>query len=1126
MENTEIYFEDLRQIASEARPLTERYESLYALLQRICIARSANFDTDYSSIYSRLFAVCRHLGVNHRLIDGVRRRARRVVMNLDEPREEQLRLDINTLAQFIAQGEEEVEVPREFAGPISVPPTPRAEIVSTSKRGIVTAVSGNTVSLTTSSGDVAVDLSHMPGTLRGLCEGMAVNLVDLMRRSDGSATVRYLIVEPDYLVDVSALTASFKRWGAHPANYLLGMLAPRRTSLAILLGEAANQFVDDLVNSSVDLASPQALEALYRESLRRHFAEYMLAYATSDEPVDVAYFDRLHATFINIAETVRTKFASIGLEHDAILLEPAFVCPTLGLRGRFDIMSLDNRVVVELKSGRANEPFPPGSRPILPDHAHVLQMSLYKEILHYNLSLQRSDVSTHLLYSRYPRLFDERISIEAITEALDLRGQIVLLETAMRDGHTHEVLRLLSPETLNTAQLHDRFWERYLLPQILEVSQPIAQMTPLEQSYITHFLTFLEREKFISKTSDSRPDSLRGLASAWNTPFATKLAAGDILPGLTILETEGTDGIESIRFSLPKRGDDFMPNFTVGEMVQLYECNTAADTMLTRQLVRSYVSYIDATTLHLRLAYRQRNARFFPRSSTYAIEHDGTDGPTTTAMRGLFSLLSATPERRALILGQRPARLLEHPLPLLGKYAPATAAIVSAAFSVADYYLLVGPPGTGKTSVALRSMVEEFLLSRQASISEQTATPIGALEGLLLMAYTNRAVDEICDMLNSINAPFVRIGSEHSCAEAHRSHILKTAFSDATNRSLVLKRLGETPIVVGTVATLSNHTELFTLRPYLAIVDEASQVLEPQLLGLLSAVRPNGTDGISRFILIGDHKQLPAVVQLPASQTIVRDPLLRAIGLTDLRQSLFQRLHALALRPEVPGGIVGMLDHQGRMHTAICSFVNQHFYEGRLQPVPLPHQEEQLRLPEAQSAETDAWRRFVGTSRVGFVNVVPQEGTQPNPKANAAEAAVVAQIVETISQLGPERDPAFSIARHVGIIVPFRNQIATIRAALRARGIASPEHITIDTVECFQGSQRDYIVYSTTVGRAYQVDFLSEVVNIGESLVDRKLNVAITRARRQFFLVGNAALLRRSPVYAALIEASDVFQQR
>ena len=133
----------------------------------------------------------------------------------------------------------------------------------------------------------------------------------------------------------------------------------------------------------------------------------------------------------------------------------------------------------------------------------------------------------------------------------------------------------------------------------------------------------------------------------------------------------------------------------------------------------------------------------------------------------------------------------------------------------------------------------------------------------------------------------------------------------------------------------------------------------------------------------------------------------------------------------------------------------------------------------------------------------------------------MANIVEALIQLNERSGAPLSLPKQLGIIVPFRNQISMVRASLRTRGVPDVDNITIDTVECFQGSQRDYIIFTTTISRPYQLDILSVCQHVGETEVDRKLNVAITRARKQFFLVGNRDLLSRNALYADLIKRCE-----
>ena len=113
----------------------------------------------------------------------------------------------------------------------------------------------------------------------------------------------------------------------------------------------------------------------------------------------------------------------------------------------------------------------------------------------------------------------------------------------------------------------------------------------------------------------------------------------------------------------------------------------------------------------------------------------------------------------------------------------------------------------------------------------------------------------------------------------------------------------------------------------------------------------------------------------------------------------------------------------------------------------------------------------------------------------------------------------FDDSATVGVIVPYRNQIATVRNAIDRYGIPALHSITIDTVERFQGSQRDYIIYGLTVQQRCQLNFLTDnVFEEGGTLIDRKLNVAMTRARKHLTIVGNPDILSGSAVYRRLMD--------
>ena len=306
---------------------------------------------------------------------------------------------------------------------------------------------------------------------------------------------------------------------------------------------------------------------------------------------------------------------------------------------------------------------------------------------------------------------------------------------------------------------------------------------------------------------------------------------------------------------------------------------------------------------------------------------------------------------------------------------------------------------------------------------------------------------------------------------------------------------------------------------------EATQILEPQLLGLLCTRNPAGADAIGKFILIGDHKQLPAVVLQSSEQAEVCDEALQAIGLYNLKDSLFERLYRNLSRESanrqtstshpsslIPHPSYDMLCRQGRMNIEVALFPNRAFYGGLLEPVGLPHQQGELTLaPELCDCE------FAGllTRRVAFLPSAVEPPAQ-SAKMNHSEARIVARLAAAIYRQYAAVS-GFNPAVTLGVITPYRSQIALIKKEIAALGIAPLEDILVDTVERFQGSERDVIIYSFCVNRAYQLKFLANMTEENGTRIDRKLNVALTRARKQMFMTGVPQLLKLNPIYAELL---------
>ena len=656
--------------------------------------------------------------------------------------------------------------------------------------------------------------------------------------------------------------------------------------------------------------------------------------------------------------------------------------------------------------------------------AHYVQVLLYYGVLRHNFQLDADSVDIRLLYSKYPAsqgLLDVANNDTLFREAIHLRNLIVAMEMKIAREGFASVLPLLQPDVLLQRQEKSEFFHRYVRPEIERTLQPLRSLAAPELDYMERMVTFVFREQFAQRLAQDTDDELR-------------------------------------------RGD----------MVYYYRKDGDPD-LCHHILSKGMIERIDDDEITV---WSNDNRQDTPETLSkehYAIEPASTDATTTAALRSLMAFCGASPQKRHLLMGTQPPRQ-DPTLQLSRSYHPAYDDILLHAKQARDYFLLQGPPGTGKTSMALRFLVEEALA---AATSHQPSA-------ILLTAYTHRAVDEICAMLEDSGQDYLRLGSETSCDPRFAHRLLSSAFSERPKLSDIRHRLERVPIVVSTTLTLLTRPFLLSMKHFsLCIVDEASQILEPYIVGLLAS------DSIDRFILIGDHKQLPAVVAQADDEP----------RLHGCRLSLFERL----LCQEREAGrqaFVGLLQHQGRMHPDIAAFPNAFFYrQEQLQPVPCPHQLE-TDLDYGEPSE-DALDDQLKRHRVLFL-----------PAAD--EASVVVDVLRRLyRQIGSER---FDAARSIGIIVTYRHQIAQIHRKLVQLGLSQLETITIDTVERYQGSQRDVIIYSTGVQDQDGLDFLT--TNCFEEdghTIDRKLNVAMTRARKQLIMIGNAGILRKNEIFSELI---------
>ena len=914
-----------------------------------------------------------------------------------------------------------------------------------------------------------------------------LNLLDVTVDDNGVYTPSFIVLEPDYLLDISSLAECYKDYGSHPANYFLSRLVPIENARPLLLGNIANLFLDEWIYAGEK-------EPDYTECMKKAFRQYPIELAACEElrnpqkEKEFAQDCRMH--FEHIRETVQKTFLQPGynLDKNDAVLEPSYICEALGIQGRLDYMQRDMSSFIEMKSGKADEYAMQGR--LEPKENNRVQMLLYMAVLEYSMGQERRSMHPYLLYTRYPLLYPARASWAQVRRIINLRNCIVASEYGVQlhnhPSFTQRLLAQINPSVLNQKGLQGRFWEQYLKPSISRFGERMELLTPLERTYFYTLYNFITKELYTSKSGDVNCESRTGGSALWLSTLDEKRDAGEILYDLTIVENHASQAHKAfIILSIPQYEETFLPNFRNGDVVVLYERNNGTDNVTNKMVFKGNIESITDNELRIRLRAAQQNPLVFPENSRYAVEHDTMDTTFRSMYLGLSSFMDANPERRELLLGQRPPRFDMAYEDRIARTTDDFERVALKAEAACDYFLLVGPPGTGKTSRALRRMVEHFYACPSTQV--------------LLLAYTNRAVDEICRSLSAIlpQVDYIRVGSELSCDARFRKHLLENVLAECNNRREVNIRMADCRIYVGTVASIASKPELFKLKHFdVAIVDEATQILEPQLLGILCARFKDGRNGIGKFILIGDHKQLPAVVLQSNEQSEVHDEGLRRIGLYNLKDSLFERLYRFHLQEEHCRA-VDMLCRQGRMHPGVASFPNREFYAGKLEALGLPHQLENV----------DAPVRFIPSER---------DTESVSGKTNRNEARIVAQLAADVYHLYKE---TFEVNRTLGVITPYRSQIALIRKEIQALGISALNEISVDTVERYQGSERDVIIYSFCVNYLYQLKFLPNLTEENGVWIDRKLNVALTRARRQLYITGVPDILNHNLIYRRLIQA-------
>ena len=411
-----------------------------------------------------------------------------------------------------------------------------------------------------------------------------------------------------------------------------------------------------------------------------------------------------------------------------------------------------------------------------------------------------------------------------------------------------------------------------------------------------------------------------------------------------------------------------------------------------------------------------------------------------------------------------------------------------------DVMVVHGPPGTGKTTTLVEAIHETLLRESQVMVCAQSnmavdwiarklmdrgvsvlriGNPARVDDHLLASTYERRFADHpdyptlwsIRKALRELRSARRRTDSWHQKVERLKSravelevHINADVFGEARVIACTL---------TGAASRVMEGQHFSTL-----FIDEAAQALEA---ACWIAIRRAG-----RVVLAGDHCQLPPTVKSVAA--------LRGGLATTLMERIVQT------HPEA----VQLLNVQYRMHPAIMHFSSQWFYGGQV-----------LTAPEAGHRgilQYDVPMQWIDTPLEGAREEFVGESFG---RVNRPEALLC---MDTLRQYYMKIGRARALDEHidVGVISPYRAQVQYLRRLLKADAWLRPLRrlVTVNTVDGFQGQERDIIVISLVrANDDGQIGFLADL---------RRMNVAVTRARMKLVIIGNAATLARHRFYREL----------
>lgn len=859
-----------------------------------------------------------------------------------------------------------------------------------------------------------------------------------------------VILEPDLLVDATDIADCFMEDGPNAYLFFLNKLTPSESGISAFRGNLVNELLDRIL---LDPAAP------VDDVLRDAMAGKALSAARygSRELGD-------HLEIIRQAHLPNLREVGNTYRGRPIRIEPTFVSAAYGLQGRLDALIEDGddpykKEVFELKSGK-----PPRGEQVWANNR--AQVVCYHLLLRSTFGVNRHGQCA-VFYSAAEGLPLRDVAANARAEAQVqlVRNRIVRGICDIANGQMW-LLGCMDPDRIGK-------FPAYAGTTLGSLHAALRDADPLTRAWYEHFLAFALRELLTAKVGGPGEEDRvgNGYSALWLEQREEKARHYAILDGLTIRSYDPATGILVLRMP-----DSRNHNFRDGDIGIIYRDADLFLKPLEDQILKGSIRSMGADEVTFALRNRQVDPQTFRVGSRWAIEHDMQDSNYWNQIQGLLDVLRAQPARRELLFGLRePRREALDPIEAPGM-ADDQRIPLQRILEAKDYFLLQGPPGTGKTSTLLVQAVRRLLERGEDKI--------------VLLAFTNRAVNEIRSKLETQGIAFLYLGNHPDGGPGSLGALAREQGPDAVRAHIAGHR-----VYLSTVAGFANRVaDLAAITSLdIAIVDEASQLTEPALAGLLTKFR--------KFVLIGDQNQLPAVVSQPEARCLVETDTLQGAGFRNLGESLFARLYRQAQRRGWAHA-TGMLETHFRMHEDIATLVNE-AYDGRLRSGT-----ERQRAPFTvfDAASPDPLQALLSGSRTLYIPC----HREVSAKTNREEAERVVALLHSIREAYGDRFDE----RTVGVVTPWRAQIVLIRSLIDDPELR--EKVLIDTVERFQGMERRHILASLAIYHPGQLQSLQSPDPDGR--VDRKLLVTLSRAEEQVVLLGHVPVLRQSPWYGRVLD--------